>query len=92
MMRSGEMQLSHLKMIFYHKKTNFGGIKRKIPCNISFQSSLTQLPCGATQDRWVMVERSDRMWSTGEGNGKSLQYSCLENPMKIGRASCRERV
>ena len=25
----------------------------------------------ATQDRWVMVERSDRMWSTGEGNGKS---------------------
>ena len=37
--------------------------------------------CGATQDWWVMVERSDRMWSTGEGNGKPLQYSCLENPM-----------
>ena len=36
---------------------------------------------GATQDRQVMVERSDRMWSTGEGNGKPLQYSCLENPM-----------
>ena len=36
--------------------------------------------CGATQDGRVMVERSDRMWSTGEGNGK-LQYSCLENPM-----------
>ena len=35
----------------------------------------------ATQDRRVMVERSDRMWSTGEGNGKPLQYSCLENPM-----------
>ena len=35
--------------------------------------------CGATQDRQVMVEKSDRMWSTGEGNGKSLQYSCLEN-------------
>ena len=32
-------------------------------------------------DGWVMVERSDRMWSTGEGNGKPLQYSCLENPM-----------
>ena len=31
--------------------------------------------------RRVMVERSDRMWSTGEGNGKPLQYSCLENPM-----------
>ena len=28
-----------------------------------------------------MVERSDRMWSTGEGNGKPLQNSCLENPM-----------
>ena len=28
-----------------------------------------------------MVEMSDRMWSTGEGNGKALQYSCLENPM-----------
>ena len=28
-----------------------------------------------------MVERSDRMWSTGEGNGKPLLYSCLENPM-----------
>ena len=37
--------------------------------------------CRATQDRWVMVERSDKMWSTGEGNGKPLQYSCLENPM-----------
>ena len=28
-----------------------------------------------------MVERSDKIWSTGEGNGKPLQYSCLENPM-----------
>ena len=36
---------------------------------------------GATEDGRVMVERSDRMWSTGEGNGKPLQYSCLENPM-----------
>ena len=35
----------------------------------------------ASQDWWVMVERSDRMWSTGEGNGNPLQYSCLENPM-----------
>ena len=37
--------------------------------------------CGATQDGQVMVERSDRMWSTGERNGKPLQYSCFENPM-----------
>ena len=35
----------------------------------------------ATQDGRVMVERSDKMWYTGEGNGKPLQYSCLENPM-----------
>ena len=28
-----------------------------------------------------VVERSDTMWSTGEGNGKPLQYSCFENPM-----------
>ena len=34
---------------------------------------------GTTQDGQVMVERSDRMWSTGEGNGKPLRYSCLEN-------------
>ena len=37
--------------------------------------------CRVTQDRRVMVERSDRMWSIGEGNEKLLQYSCLENPM-----------
>ena len=39
------------------------------------------MPCGATRDGWDMVERSDRIWSTGEGNGKPLQYCCLENPM-----------
>ena len=37
------------------------------------------MPCGATQDGKVIVERSDRMWSTGERNGKPLQYSCPEN-------------
>ena len=36
---------------------------------------------GATQEGQVMVERPDRTWLTGEGNGKPLQYSCLENPM-----------
>ena len=34
-----------------------------------------------TQHGQVMVERSDRMSSAGEGNGKPLQYSCLENPL-----------
>ena len=37
--------------------------------------------CRDTQDWWVMVEGSDKMWSTGEGNGKPLQYSCLGDPM-----------
>ena len=37
--------------------------------------------CGETQDGWVMIEKPDRIWSTGEGNGKPFQYSCLENPM-----------
>ena len=36
--------------------------------------------CRSTQNELVMVESSDKMWSTGEGNGKPLQYSCLENP------------
>ena len=39
------------------------------------------MTCGDTQGGQVKVERSDRMWSTVEGNGKPLQYSCLENPM-----------
>ena len=39
------------------------------------------MPYRDTQDGQVMVESSDKMWSTGEGNGKPLQYSCLENPM-----------
>ena len=39
------------------------------------------MPCRDTQDRQVMVESSDKTWSTGEGNGKQLQYSCLKNPM-----------
>ena len=38
------------------------------------------MPCRATHDGRVMVESHDIMWSTGDGNGKPLQYSCLENP------------
>ena len=41
---------------------------------------LGAMPC--RQDGRVTVDRSDRTWSTGEGNGKPLQYSCLESPMK----------
>ena len=43
------------------------------------------MPCGATQDGRVMVESSGRMWFPGEGNGKPLQYSYLENPMNSMR-------
>ena len=39
------------------------------------------MPYRATKDRWIVVESFDKTWSTGEGNGKPLQYSCLENPM-----------
>ena len=39
------------------------------------------MPSKATKDRWVIVESSDKMWSTGEGNGKLLQYSCFGYPM-----------
>ena len=48
---------------------------------LSNSMNLWALPCRATQDGKVMVESSDKMWSTGEANGKPLQYSCLENPM-----------
>ena len=39
------------------------------------------MPYRVTQDGWVIVESSDKTFSNGEGNGKPLQYSCLENPM-----------
>ena len=39
------------------------------------------MPCRATQDTRVIIESSDKTWSTGEGNGKPLQFSCLEIPM-----------
>ena len=48
---------------------------------LSNSVSLRAVLCRATQDGWVMMESSDKTWSTGEGNGKPLQYSCLENLM-----------
>ena len=48
---------------------------------LSNSMKLWAIPCRDTQDGRVMVESSDKMWSTGEGNGNLLQYSCLENPM-----------
>ena len=34
---------------------------------------LRAMPRRATQDRWIMVESSDKTWSAGEGNGKPIQ-------------------
>ena len=62
----------------YSQKTNQSNHTRTTALSNSMKLSHARR---ATQDGWVMVERSDRMWSTGEGNGKALQYSCLENPM-----------
>ena len=39
------------------------------------------MPCRATQDIQVIVESSDKVLPTEEVNDKTLQYSCLENPM-----------
>ena len=62
----------------YSQKTSQSNHTRTTTLSNSMKRSCA---CGATQDGRVMVERSDRMWSTGEGNGKPLQYSCLENPV-----------
>ena len=61
----------------YSQKTSQSNHTRTTALSNSMKLSHTR---GATQDGRVMVERSDRTWSTGEGNGKPLQYSCLENP------------
>ena len=49
--------------------------------DLSNSMKLWAMPCKATQDGWVIVENSDKMWPTREGNVKPIQYSCLENPM-----------
>ena len=40
------------------------------------------MPCRTNQDGLATLESSDKIWSTGEGNGKELQYSCLEDSME----------
>ena len=62
----------------YSKKTSQSNQTRTTALSNSMKLNHAH---GVTPDGQVMVERSDRMWSTGEGNGKPLQYSCLENPM-----------
>ena len=48
---------------------------------LSNSMKLWAMPRRATQDARLMVENSDKSWSTGDVNGKPLQNSCLENPM-----------
>ena len=62
----------------YSQKTSQSNHTRTTALSNSMKLSHVR---GATQDGWVMVERSDRMWSTGEGNENPLQCSCLENSM-----------
>ena len=62
----------------YSQKTSQSNHTRTTALSNSMKLSQA---CGATQDGQVMVDRSDRMWSTGEGNGKPFQHSCLENPV-----------
>ena len=62
----------------YSQKTSQSNRTRTTALSNSMKLSHVR---GSTQDGRVMVERFDRMWSTGEGNGKPLQYSCLENPV-----------
>ena len=76
-----------LLSLFIRGQTEWKYIHRKLTKLITRTTVLSSpmklgaLPCGATQDGWIMVESSDKTWSTGEENGKSLQYSCLGNPM-----------
>ena len=62
----------------YSQKTSQSNHTRTTALSNSMKPSHA---CRATQDRRVLVDRSDRVWSIGEGNGKPLQYSHLENPM-----------
>ena len=47
---------------------------------------LWAMPCRATQDRQVIADSSDKMWSTGEGNSKPPQYTCPENLVNCKKA------
>ena len=62
----------------YSQKTSQSNHTKTTALSHSMKSSHAR---GATQDGRIMVERTERIWSTGEGNGKPLQYSCLEIPM-----------
>ena len=59
-------------------------LHRSLPCRGEegcIAMKLWAMPCRATQGGRVTVKSFDKTWSTGWGNGKSLQYSYRENPM-----------
>ena len=66
----GSLKIKFYLSLYYHTRTT--ALSNSVKPSLAY---------GATQDGRVMVERSDRRWSTGEGNGKTLQHACLENPM-----------
>ena len=80
-----------------HQRTDWNHSHRKITnlitWNTTFSNSmkLWAMPCRATQEGQVMMESSDKMWSTGEGNDKPFHYSCLENPMNSMKRQ-KERI
>ena len=67
-----------------NEKHNHRKLTKQITWTTALSKSLKLLAmlCRATQDRWVMVENSDKVWSTGERNGKPLQNSPLKSPLK----------
>ena len=70
-----------------HQRADRNHNHRKLTNLITWTTALSNsmkrwaMPCRATQDKQVMVKSFDKMWSAGEGNGKPLQCSYLENPM-----------
>ena len=80
----------HKPLILIHReKTEWNHNHRKLTKVITWTTALSNsmklwgMLCRATQDGQIMVENSDKTWSTGEGNGKPLQYSCLEQHENI---------
>ena len=77
----------HKPLILLHQQETENHNHRRLTNLITWTTALSNSVklCAilgrATQDGWVMVESSDKTWSTGKENGKPLQDSCLENPM-----------
>ena len=50
------------------------------------------MPCRATQDGWVTAKSSDKVWSTGGGNGNPLRHSCRENPINSIKNPNKQKI